>query len=206
MDSRKSVNNISFAILTGGLSSRFGQNKLTFKIDNKSILDTVLDLVPPSFPVYIIGEKYTDRDILSFRDIRPGLGPIGGIYTALKRINSNYIFVLGGDMPFIKTALLEKMLSLVEYVDADVFVPVNNGFYEPLFAVYSRAIINFAEAQIIRKAYKISDLFNNLSIFDIDETIWGEYDRDGESFININTKGDLVKLNGFYKKCLDKAI
>ncbi|MDD3627007.1 MAG: molybdenum cofactor guanylyltransferase [bacterium] len=202
MKNRKNVNNnISFAVLTGGLSTRFGQNKLTFKIDEKSILDTVLDLIPPHFPLYIIGEKYTDKDVTAFKDIIPGLGPIGGIYTALKKIDSNYLFILGGDMPFISQGLLDAMIGLISKPGSDVIVPINKGFYEPLFAIYSKKVENTAAEQVQKGEYKISDLFEKLKVLKVEEDFWRIHDSSGESFININRIEDLNKLNEFYKKC-----
>ncbi|HDS09168.1 MAG TPA: molybdenum cofactor guanylyltransferase [Firmicutes bacterium] len=204
MEKRKNVNNnISFAVLTGGLSTRFGQNKLVFKIDEKSILDIVLELVPPRFPLYIIGEKHTDKKITAFNDIEPGLGPLGGIYTALKKIRSKYLFILGGDMPFINPQLLNEMVKLVPYKNADIIAPLNNGFYEPLFAIYSRRVLKTAEEQINRKSYKITDLYKNLRVFIVEEEFWKKYDREGMSFVNINTTEDLTKFNELFKKCSD---
>lgn len=68
-------------------------------------------------------------------DDEPGLGPLGGIATALAAANGLDIVVVAWDMPFVPAALLAELRRRSE--GADAVVPVHDGKREPLCAWYS---------------------------------------------------------------------
>ena len=109
-------------------------------------------------------------------------------------------------MPFINRSLIDAMIELVSKYQADVFVPINNGFYEPLCAIYSKNIVSTIEEQLKKNSFKISDIFLHINTFKIEEAFWRKFDPDGKTFININRIEDLKKVNGNYKNCSDKKI
>ena len=128
-------------------------------------------------------------------DLDVGKGPIRGIYTALTKIDRKYIFIIGGDMPFIKRELVDAMIEQIPKAnDYDIIVPNNNGFYEPSFAIYNTRIKDALYQQISKGDNKISNLFYNLNVLKLEINFWERYDPKGKSFLNINKNLFLLKL------------
>jgi molybdopterin-guanine dinucleotide biosynthesis protein A len=102
------------AALAGGQSRRMGQDKAALAIGGQPLLARVvarLQMVTPQ--VRVIGA--VERAALVpgvpvVPDLRPGCGPLGGIYTALRTTSAPYVLVVGCDMPFLNAALLRHLL------------------------------------------------------------------------------------------------
>jgi molybdopterin-guanine dinucleotide biosynthesis protein A len=189
-------NEIQFAVLTGGKSSRFGGNKLNHTINGKTILEYTLDTIGncSNLPILLIGKKpkVSSPHYEFHKDINLGLGPLRGIYTALHFSSAEYVFIIAGDMPYIKKDLLDFILSFV-HINKDAILCINKGFYEPLFAVYKKSVKQQFEICLKEERYKISDALKNIDKMEIAEKLWGPYDPFGTSFRNINTPGDIIK-------------
>ncbi len=131
----------------------------------------------------------------------PDAGPIGGIYTAILNIPSENIYVMAGDLPRISPGLLLYTEGLVdENPGYDAYVPVNKGFYEPLLAVYSKRIMPFLAGRIDNGEFRITGMFENARIMRIEEDKWRRYDPEGLSFLNINRKEDVKKIDELHKE------
>lgn len=188
-------NEVQFAVLTGGNSSRFGGNKLNHVLNGKTILQQTVEKINKrsDLPILIIGKKnYADFSNFEFhKDMELGLGPLRGIYTALKYASAEYVFILAGDMPYIQSELINFLISHIKY-EKDVIITINKGFYEPLFAIYKTSLILHFEKFLKKEQYKISAALNDLDKLEISENHWRKYDKNGVSFHNINTKSDLL--------------
>lgn len=186
-------NEVQFAVLTGGNSSRFGGNKLNYVLHGKAILQQTVEKVNKrsDLPILIIGKNNTCvSDVEFHKDIKLGLGPLRGIYTALKYASVEYVFILAGDMPYIRSELINFLISHIKY-EKDVIIPINKGFYEPLFAIYKTSLIPHFERFLKKGQYKISTALHDLEKLEISENHWRKYDKNEVSFNNINTKSDL---------------
>ena len=184
---------VQFAVLTGGKSSRFGENKLNHKLEGKTILQQTVEKIDErsDLPILIIGNNNPCVSNVDFhKDINLGIGPLRGIYTALKYVSAEYVFILAGDMPYIQKDLINFLISHIKY-EKDVIVPINKGFYEPLFAIYKKSLHLHFEKFLMDKQYKISNALNDLDKLEISENQWRKYDKNGVSFHNINSKSDL---------------
>lgn len=74
----------------------------------------------------------------------PGLGPIGGLLTGLKASPNEAAAVVACDIPDIDIPLLRSLARAAG--SADIAVPVDPaGRFEPLFAVYKKAVIPAVE-------------------------------------------------------------
>ena len=185
-----------FAVLTGGKSSRFGENKLNHELDGKTILQQTVEKIDErsDLPILIIGNNNPCVSNVEFhKDIELGIGPLRGIYTALTYASAEYVFILAGDMPYIKTDLINFLISHIIY-EKDVIIPINKGFYEPLFAIYKKSLYCHFKKILKSEQYKISNALNDLDKLEISENQWKKYDKNGVSFHNINTKSDLDNI------------
>jgi molybdopterin-guanine dinucleotide biosynthesis protein A len=88
-------------ILAGGLSTRMGCDKARLRLDHRTMLRWVRAATRQlKLPVRVIR-----------RDLKPGCGPLGGIYTALKSSHADTVLFLACDMPFISTGLLHAVFG-----------------------------------------------------------------------------------------------
>ena len=199
----------SICILCGGKSKRFGSRKLFYKVNGKTILETVYNkLENHSDDIFLQTsndvrlEFYNDLKNITtkiYKDIFNDIGPLGGIYSGLKRARYDKIFILAGDLPFIDELIL---LELNKYDSFQIIVPVwENGFIEPLCALYSKEILPIIENQLDKHDYKISNLFNTVNdskndrfrikYLNIDRLIQNKR-INPHCFKNVNTKEDLL--------------
>ncbi len=92
----------SIAILAGGRSRRMGRNKLILKVGGSSLLRRVWDAARETgIPTKIIR-----------KDLIPPCGPLSGIVTAFRKVQSDRILFLAGDMPFVTPELLNALIDL----------------------------------------------------------------------------------------------
>ena len=109
------LNNILGVVLAGGKSQRFGQNKTQVKLKNQLLIDYILKEIVDEFKeTLIIANEpikfMQSKNISVTKDFKSGLGPLGGVLTAMKWIKKNdkkykWISTFPSDTPFF-TCLL----------------------------------------------------------------------------------------------------
>lgn len=188
-----SIENIKCCIIAGGKSGRFGSDKSLHMYDGKPMISHTYDAVKPVFnDVYIIasdGGKFSFLDAKIIPDIIPGLGPIGGIYTAVESIQMERVFVFPCDMPFLNTEFIRYMAEIPDYYD--IIVPEVNGRYQPLHAIYSKKCVPAIRRNIDLKDYRMSGFYEGHDIRIVNEEEIGFYDDPLRMFRNINFRDDL---------------
>ena len=188
---------ISCVILAGGKSLRLGHDKVLERVGKTSLLERVISRVDPFSKEIIIvtAEKRTfsllanHPEIKTARDIFPGHGSLGGIYTGLIKSNSHYNLVVAADMPFLNEALLRYMIEVSD--GFDFVLPRVNNLFEPLHAVYSRNCIAPIETIFKQGKRVIIELFNYVKVRYVEAAEVDKFDPRHLSFFNINTKEDL---------------
>jgi len=120
----------------------------------------VLQKVFDEEPLFI-GRKALSFPYNTVPDEIEGIGPMGGLFTALKYVDTDFIFLTACDMPFINEKVLHYMkISLRE--DTDIYIPhYSDGMIEPLFAFYHKRIFPFVEKQIENRDYRLRALLKN---------------------------------------------
>ncbi|MBB6479539.1 molybdenum cofactor guanylyltransferase [Spirochaeta isovalerica] len=156
------------AVLAGGKSSRMNfRDKSTLLFNGVTFLELIVSRLERFSKVLVISNNSTSADFPRieadfYRDIIPGIGPLGGIYTALTHSDEEQVFFTTCDMPLICEEVISPIAEAgVEY---DVIVPVHNGRYEMLFAVYSRNCLPRIKEMIAAKRYKITGIFEDESL------------------------------------------
>ncbi len=130
------------AILIGGQSRRMGYRpKGLLPIQGCPAVEHIAHALSPiSEEVVLIGNQAA-YDGLPWRrlpDCQPGLGPVGGILTALRHAGVGYCAIVACDMPFVSTALFEYLCRHCH--NADVVVPAEKGHAQPLCALWHARI------------------------------------------------------------------
>ena len=80
---------IDAVILAGGLSSRMGEDKSLIKLNKKKLISHVMATIKPQVnKVWINTNKVLDEfpiDIQFSDSVQPSIGPLGGMFSALKK-------------------------------------------------------------------------------------------------------------------------
>jgi molybdopterin-guanine dinucleotide biosynthesis protein A len=85
-------------------------------------------------------EAKTEPGVRFVEDEVPDLGPLGGILAGLRAAGNDVCAVVACDIPDAHIPLLRKLAKAA--AAADISVPVTKrGQFEPLFAVYRKAVI-----------------------------------------------------------------
>ncbi len=184
---------ISISILTGGLSKRFGKDKMLEPlIAGKRMPCYIKDKIKEfSDDIFTVGKKVCS--VKNYSDLIDLKSPLSGIYTSLKEAKYNKILIIGGDLPFIKKELIEYIIKESEKDEFEVIVPVIRGYFEPLISVYKKSLINRIEEMIKKRDYKVNNLIESSKFLAIEEEKIKFFDKELISFLNINTEEELKK-------------
>ena len=134
----------------------------------------------------------------------PGLGPLGGISTALHSAFGRPIFVLACDMPFVSSEvaryLLEKCrVPLDDGVSTDLpeaglaraHVPIHHGQLQPLCAVYETACISVVDRALEEGSLSVMELMGKLELIEI-EIDREDLEADPDLFKSVNSPADVA--------------
>ncbi|WP_297437962.1 molybdenum cofactor guanylyltransferase MobA [Thermococcus sp.] len=185
------------AVLAGGRARRFGEDKLLFRINGKPLILHTLEALKRAESidevVLVVSPNNAGRfESLGHRVIVDDLlvGPMSGVYTALHLGDA---FVVAGDMPLLVPDFVDFLISEFRKSGRIACVPRwENGYLEPLHAVYSRSFVG-----ILHELIKMGDYALNRAVREADpcyvpvESLPEEW---RESFFNVNTREDLKKI------------
>jgi molybdenum cofactor guanylyltransferase len=197
---------VSGAVLTGGRSSRMGHDKALIEIQGESILErTLRSLSSVSSHLFIVGERdaYRRFGVPVLADAVSGAGPLGGIATALLNSPTDYMFIVGCDMPLLSSPLLQAMASEPRSFDALVPYPIrgsDNSEPQPLHALYSTRCINPIMARLKRNELKIQEFLDDIDVRLLDFQWLRQFDPDLRSFTNVNTPEDLHMVHSIIEQ------
>lgn len=182
-------------ILAGGKSSRFGSDKSQMELLGKRVMNQLAGVLR-QFPfrnLAIITAKGIGGDwpagALVIMDDQEGLGPAGGIATALRRLSGG-ILVTACDMPFVSAPLVEWLLASDDS-DFDAVIPRHPGGIEPLLGIYKESMLPALEEQIRNGRRAIHAVLKKVKVRFADVPAKFPPER---AFANINTSQDYERI------------
>lgn len=179
---------ITGIVLAGGRSSRFGSNKALAVVDGQSFLHKSLDILKPFCSHILISGNYVEYEEYGYpliKDIIPELGPMGGIYTALKQAETPYILFLTCDMPAMTGLLLEQLLEDNNQDDIVVWQQ-EDGTLQLFPSLFDSSVLSVVERHVFNRQLSIRSLFDEVIIRKIPIR-----KEDKAAFLNINHIADL---------------
>lgn len=187
---------VTAIVLAGGRGARLGgRPKTALKIAGRTLLDIKIralgDLCTQIVLVVNRADFRPPPGVRTAADIRPGEGPLMGLYTGLLASRTRLNFVTGVDMPFFRVELFRHLESLAAGAPYDVTVPYVRRLYEPLFAFYGRDCLPAVEAALERRLKKVTAFFPHVRVRRVEAEEIITYDAGMRSFFNINTQEDL---------------
>jgi len=181
-------------ILAGGKSSRMGTEKGMQELCGKPLIQYAIEAFSGVCNKIIISsgsEAYQSFGFEVVADEIPGIGPMGGIYSALKQSKTEKNLVLSCDLPFVSKELLSYILKNSE--GYQVAVPwQGNQHFEPLCGFYSLSVLDQMLAFIKNGNYKLPDLFNSININRLIINDTSDF-YDDKLYVNVNSKHDLAQ-------------
>ena len=115
-------NKILSVVLAGGKSKRFGEDKSQVKLEGKILIDYILSEIIDEFnETLIVTNKAINfmesKKITIIKDFKEGLGPLGGVLSAMKWIKKNnkkynWISTFPSDTPFFTKKELKNFYTL----------------------------------------------------------------------------------------------
>ncbi len=174
-------------LLSGGKSSRMGEDKGLKSLSGKPmityLLDTLrqLDIEPviiahhpgyKSFGLTVIPDKIKDK------------GPLGGIYTALSHARET-VLIISADTPFVEPRAIEYLIR--HHIADRINVLDYKGKIQPLCGLYPFQLLPKIESNLIANKLKMMDFLaeHNANILSI------PFESSG--FRNINTPEEWSK-------------
>jgi molybdopterin-guanine dinucleotide biosynthesis protein A len=194
------------AILAGGGATRFGGNPKGLEVvGGERILDRLVRVMTAAFdgpPLLVANAPEAPEwrpDLRVVPDVRPGLGSLGGIYTAVVEAPAPVVCV-AWDMPFVSAALLRRLAGgLLEH---DAYLPQSDGRrgVEPLCAGYGPACREAIAASLDQGDLRAIGFHARIRVGIL---LLSEVRRSGDPdllFFNVNTSDDLARADELWRR------
>ena len=192
------INNILGVVLAGGKSERFGQDKSQVKLQNKLLIDYILGEIIGEFKETLIIaiepiKFIQSNNISTTKDFKSGLGPLGGVLTAMKWIRENnreykWISTFPSDTPFFTKNELRYFYKNINLSKSKLFFIKSKETRHNIFGLWSLELIDQLESDILKGERKVEVWANSIGV----STVNIDYKKP-DPFFNINTKEDLKK-------------
>ena len=190
-------NNILAVVLAGGKSKRFGRDKSQVKLGNKILIDYILTEIVDFYKDILIVTnepiKFLDSNKISIaNDIKKGLGPLGGIFSAMKWVKDNkkdykWISTFPIDTPFFKKKHLIKFYKEINLDKSNLFFMKSKNKRHNIFGLWSLELYEKLESALNRGDRKVELWANEIGV----KTIDFENENNKDPFFNINTEEEL---------------
>lgn len=192
----------SALILAGGQSSRMGCEKGLIKLSGKNLAEYVSETVKPLFVETILvsnaPEKFSFLNIRTVTDVKPGLGPLVGLYSGLLASSSDLNFLVSYDMPFISGKAIALLFDHAK--KAEAVVPMIDGRLQPMFAVYNKKCISIIEGLIDSGRLAMHQLLDKLELQIIgEEAFIAIHEVPGNLIFSVNSEDDIAQAENILR-------
>lgn len=196
---------LTATILAGGRSLRMRRPKCLVEIKGRKLIEILAQRIRALFPRVLIStnfpEDYFYLGLPLIGDIYKFKGPMAGIHGAIKNSESD-VFAFACDMPFVKEEVIKFLAQVHASSQANATVGKIGDRIYPLPGIYSRRICNYLESLLQEDKLSMTKLLTEVGALVVD---LANLDREGLSFININTGEELEKILEGRLECLDLA-
>ena len=192
-------NNILGIILAGGKSSRFGEDKSTVKLGNKTLLEHIVNKIENEFnEILVISNNkelsFQNKKIQVIEDcIKGQLGPLVGILTAMKWVKENkkdyrWVASFPCDTPFFDINLTNKLKLKTNNTSKKLIFLNSEKKRHNIFGAWSIDLAEILENDLKKNFRKVEIWADKIGYESININI-EKFDK----FLNINTKKDFEK-------------
>ncbi len=195
-------------ILAGGASTRMGRDKALLELAGLPLLRRAAGLIEPLVSaVTVVGppSKYAGLWPQILPDDAPGLGPLGGIVTALRASATEWSLIVSCDMPYLAPEWIEYLLARAVNCRGDAVMPLTTDEAgrprpEPLCAVYHRRCLAPVRAAIERGVRKVTRALEGCIVEKVEAAEWKAFDSHGRLFKNMNSPEDYAAARAWFEQ------
>ena len=194
------LNNILGVVLAGGKSQRFGRDKSQVKLQDKLLIDYILNEIISEYnEILIVANENINymhsKKISITKDFKNGLGPLGGVLTAMKWIKEKkreykWIATFPTDTPFFTKKELNFFYENVSISKSKLFFIKNKNTRHNIFGLWSLDLIERLEADLLKGERKVEVWADSIGVKVVDIK-----NKTPDPFFNINTEEDLKKAS-----------
>lgn len=194
-------------ILAGGENRRYGAPKALATVGGERIIDRALRAVREvTGRVVLVANDEPTYAVLGLPmrpDIRPGIGSLGGIYTAVVWAEEEGCvgaLLAACDMPFLVPGLLRELVR--DPRPDEVVVPASDSRrgLEPLCAYYGIACRRAIERALERGDRAIISFFPDVRVRRIEHAVVTMFGDPEKLFWNVNTPEDREKAETWLRE------
>ena len=192
------LNNILSVVLAGGKSQRFGKDKSQVKLQNILLIDYILKEIVDEFEETLIIANQPinfmkSKNISVIKDYKVGLGPLGGVLSAMKWIKENHkkykwVSTFPSDTPFFSKKELKYFFENININESKLFFIKSKETRHNIFGLWSLDLMDQLEQDIQKGVRKVENWANSIGVSTIDIGY-----KNKDPFFNINTKEDFEK-------------
>ena len=192
-------NNILGVVLAGGKSRRFGSDKSSVKLGDKSLIEHTISKIENNFKEILIITNneniiFNNNNVFLINDIIKGyLGPLVGVLTAMvwvkkNKKNYNWIATFPCDTPFFDQSVIETIIKYPQKSTKKLFFLKSGNKRHNIFGLWSMELKDILLKDINNGYRKVEEWANKVGseIIEINS-------KNDNNFLNINTKEDLEK-------------
>ena len=190
------IEKVPVYILSGGKSLRFGNDKAIALYNERPLILHVAQSVKPiaeSITVVAdISGKYDHLGLRTIEDNVQGLGPAGGLQSAILDMDGEgWLFLTSCDLLGIKPEWINKLLKVPR--DNAQIIAFHAKIWETLFALYHTSVINEINKIISKGNSAIWRIYKHV------KSIAVPYPDNWCESRNINTPSDLLNYDNVHE-------
>jgi molybdenum cofactor guanylyltransferase len=175
-----------------------GENKALKPFLGRPLVQRVIERLAPVADEILLTtnqpEEFIFLKLPLFTDIKPGRGPLGGLYTALVSAKYPSVAVVACDMPFASAPLLVAAAGFLDQDKVDVVIAEAAEGFEPLHAVYRReTCIPAIESAMDADQWRVISWFPQVKLRKLTPDELSRYDPESLAFWNVNTPEEFFK-------------
>ena len=196
-------NHVSMFVLAGGASTRMGRDKALLQLDGVPMVVRMAQLADPCIAsVTVIGPpvRYASLGLGVVPDLWPGVGPLGGIATALSVSQVGWNLILGCDLPFLTSEWIAWLIARALGSPAQAVVPESERGLEPLAAMYRKNCVLPFSCAVKRGVRRVSEALDEIMIEKVTAAQWHELGSTDMLFHNMNEPEDFTHAHRRFAK------
>ena len=203
------IHDVTGVLLAGGKSRRMGRDKRLLSVGAETLYTRSLEALRSVFQRVLVvvaqDSPPIETNATVLRDLVPGCGSLGGLYTGLKEADTEWVFAVACDMPFLHAGTIKRLVEIKGKADV-VMAKLEHGL-QPMHALYHRNCLPVIERLLDAKELRIHRLADHSALrvrLVVPEELGG-LDPDARSFYNINTPDDLEAARVLHAKSLNSS-
>ncbi len=195
------ANTTPCVILSGGKSSRMGEDKSLMLVKNSTtMIEYLYKKLTPIFNQVYISAKTDKFDTLELPNKQLILdtnqtvfSPMIALETIFQTLKDEKVFIITVDTPFVEKETIEKLIKNSSDFSITIAKDNDNNIHN-LCGVFSRDVLPTIQEMIKKDIHKINYMIKNSKNYQ--EIVFENY----EQFLNINTQESYEKAKTLLKK------